>query len=58
MTHTQVFKGETFRNVSLKTKQADVDPEGSWSLQGATGEAWHLAFPHPTPPPPTAPPYS
>lgn len=29
MTHTQVFKGETSRNVRLTTKQANADPEGS-----------------------------
>lgn len=45
MTHTQVFKGETSRNVRLKTKQADVDPEESWSLHCATVGQWHLASP-------------
>lgn len=32
MTHTQMFKGETFRNVRLKTEQANVYPKGKLAL--------------------------
>lgn len=48
MTHTQVFKGEIFRNVRLKTEQANVYPKGSWPLQCATG-GYSVAQPRPRP---------
>lgn len=52
MTHTHVFKGEPSRNVILKTKQANVNTEGSWSLECSTGgysAAQPLSHPWPRP---------
>lgn len=45
---TQVFKGETFRKVRLKTEQTNMDPKGSRPLQCGT-ERYSAAQPRPRP---------